>query len=235
MNARRVIVTGGDSGIGLATVEALRNDGARVAVLDVRLDATPNSFDVRGFHCDVSDEESVAAAFHAATKWLGRLDAVVHAAGIMREQRRDIRDITVASWQHVLTVNLTGSFLVARETVSAMAPSGGALILIGSGAGVSGPSGSVPYGASKGGVNGLALTLAEQLSPHGIRVHNFMPGIVDTPLVQRSLDEAVANGSVGKEIEATRAAAVSPAGVGRLIAMIAGEASDALRGNVASQ
>jgi len=235
MSRRRVIVTGGGSGIGRGAVEALLADGARVAVLDLHLDAIPSSPDVSGHECDVSEESSVAAAFTAAVEWLGGADAVIHSAGIMREQARDIRYITLESWSRVLDVNLTGSFLVAREAVRAMADSGGALILVGSGAGTTGPSGSVPYGASKGGVNGLAMTLAEHLAPLGIRVHNFMPGLVDTPLVQRSLDEAVANGRTETEIQAARQGAVSPAGVGRLLAFLAGEGGDALRGNVASR
>lgn len=237
MTPRRVLVTGGASGIGRATVTALLDAGARVAVVDSSIDSSiaDRTRAVTWIGADVADEADVQRAFARVAAEFGRLDVVIHCAGIMREQGRDLREITLESWREVITVNLTGAFLVAREAARLMAPGGGVLILVGSGAGTTGPSGSVPYGASKGGVNGLALTLAKQLRPLGIRVHNVLPGVVDTPLLRRSLDEGLDNGAPRAAIDTTRGQLVDAAGVGRVLAFLASADADAVDGVVSTR
>ena len=234
MTSRRVLVTGAGSGIGRAATAALVGSGAQVAAVDMRFDQAPDATYPASFiAADVTSELDVQRAFGQAVDALGGLDVVINCAGITREQNRDIREISLQSWQSVIGVNLTGSFLVAREAVRVMAPTGGGvLILVGSGAGTTGPSGSIPYGASKGGVNGLAMTLAAQLAPLGFRVHNFMPGTVDTPLVQDSYDEAISNGADPESTARERSDLTDPASVGRVLALLASEDADALRGNV---
>jgi NAD(P)-dependent dehydrogenase (short-subunit alcohol dehydrogenase family) len=236
LTSRRVIVTGGASGIGLGAVRALVDNGAKVAVLDLDFANFPNDLTVPRFTADVSKEDDVAAAFTRAAAALGGIDAVIHSAGIQREQQRDLREISLQSWQKLISVNLTGAFLVAREAVRLMAPTGGGvLILVGSGAGTTGPSGSIPYGASKGGVNGLAMTLAKHLEPQHIRVHNFLPGAVDTPLIQRSFDEGLGNGADAETFAAMRSNLVDPAAIGRVLAFLVSEDGDAVKGNVATR
>lgn len=236
MTARRVLVVGGGSGIGLATVQALVEAGDQVAVIDIVLNRLPDALPVTRIVADVTNEEQVCSAVTQAKISLGGFDAVIHVAGIMREQGRDLREISLDSWRTVINVNLTGPFLVARETVRVMADEGGGtLILVGSGAGTTGPSGSIPYGASKGGVNGLAMTLGRHLEPLNIRVHNFMPGSVDTPLIQRSLDERISNGGAVAETEAARSGLTDPAKVGRVLAFLASADADAVKGNVSTR
>ena len=142
---------------------------------------------------DVASEADVtnAGSTAAATKRCMASTSLSTAPASLEKQNRDIREITLESWQSIIpAVNLTGSFLVAREAVRVMASNGGGvIILVGSGAGATDTSGSIPYGSSKGGVNGLAMTLAAHLAPLGFRVHNFMPGTVDTQLVQESSDK----------------------------------------------
>jgi 3-oxoacyl-[acyl-carrier protein] reductase len=233
VTARRVLVTGAGSGIGSAAVHALVERGATVAAVDLRFDGSSDDLPITRIIADVTNELDVQRAFEEAATALGGLDVVINCAGITREQNRDIREITLESWQAVLAVNLTGSFLVAREAVRAMTPqSGGVIILVGSGAGTTAPSGSIPYGASKGGVNGLAMTLAAHFEPRGFRVHNFMPGTVDTPLVQDSYDEALDNGADAEAIAGERSNLTDPASVGRVLALLAGEDADAMKGNV---
>lgn len=233
---RRVVVTGGASGIGLGAVKSLIDSGARVAVLDLNFEKFPEDLSsVPRFSADVSQEDDVVAAFAASAEALGGIDVVVHCAGILRDMDRDVREIALESWQTVLAVNLTGAFLVAREAVRHMAPEGGGvLILVGSGAGTTEPSGSVPYGASKGGVNGLAMTLAKHLEPQHIRVHNFLPGVVNTPLLQRSFEEGLENGGDAEAYAAHRGHLSDPAAAGRVIAFLASEDGDAVKGNVAT-
>lgn len=233
MTSRRVLVTGGGSGIGLAAVGALLDRGASVVVADLRFDPSLGHLPVERLSTDVTSETDVARAFEGAIAAMGGLDVVINCAGIAREQNRDLREITLESWQSMIAVNLTGSFLVAREAVRTMAPSGGGvLILVGSGAGTTAPSGSIPYGASKGGVNGLAMTLAAHLGGLGFRVHNFMPGTVDTPLIQATYDEALGNGADPDSTARERSALTDPASVGRVLALLASEDADAMTGNV---
>jgi NAD(P)-dependent dehydrogenase (short-subunit alcohol dehydrogenase family) len=233
VTSRRVLVTGGGSGIGLAAVRALCESGAAVAAADVRFDPSLDELPVARFVMDVTSETDVASTFAAAASALHGLDVVINCAGITREQHRDIREITLESWQSVISVNLTGSFLVAREAVRVMTPhGGGVIILVGSGAGTTAPSGSIPYGSSKGGVNGLAMTLATHLAPQGFRVHNFMPGTVDTPLVQDSYDEALSNGADPESTARARNSLTDPASVGRVLSLLASTDADAMTGNV---
>src|SRR5262245_14336891 len=233
MTPRRVLVTGGGSGIGLAAVRALLERGATVAVADMRFDGSSEGLPVSRVIADVTSEADVQRAFEESVAALGGLDVVINCAGITREQNRDIREITLESWEAIVAVNLTGSFLVAREAVRVMTPhGGGVIILVGSGAGTTAPSGSIPYGASKGGVNGLAMTLAAHVLPHGFRVHNFMPGTVDTPLVQNSYDEALSNGADPESTAQARSNLTDPASVGRVLALLASEDADAMKGNV---
>lgn len=235
MTSRRVLVTGGGSGIGCAAVQALLDRGARVAVVDLRFDGSTEGLSATRIVASVTDEEDVRRAFNEAIAALGGIDVVINCAGITREQNRDIRDISLASWNSVIAVNLTGSFLVAREAVRVMTPQGGGvIILVGSGAGTTAPSGSIPYGASKGGVNGLVMTLAAHL-PRGFRVHNFMPGTVDTPLVQDSYDEAISNGADPEQTGRERSDLTDPASVGRVLALLASEDADAMKGNVVTR
>lgn len=233
MTSRRALVTGGGSGIGLAAVQALVASGARVAAADLRFDPPAEDATVTRIRADVTNEADVQRAFHEAVTALGGLDVVINCAGIAKEQNRDIREVSLESWASVLAVNLTGSFLVAREAVRVMTPhGGGVIILVGSGAGTTAPSGSIPYGASKGGVNGLVMTLAAHVERHGFRVHNFMPGTVDTPLVQDSYDEALDNGADPAATAHERSNLTDPASVGRVLALLASEDADAMKGNV---
>ncbi|WP_422755666.1 SDR family NAD(P)-dependent oxidoreductase [Micromonospora sp. WMMD708] len=237
---RRVVVVGGASGIGRATVAAAAAAGAAVAVLDADADgADTAATQVRatgGRACahrvDVTVETEVAEALDAAAADLGGIDAVLHVAGVMRGQGLDVRDVPVALWAQVIAVNLTGPFLVAKHATRHLLPHGGVLVLVGSKAGVQNGSGSVPYGASKGGLHGLALTLARQLGPQGIRVHTLCPGDIDTPLMRRSLSEARANGADGGRIAAVEAALGRPEDVASALVLLASPASAGLTGTV---
>ncbi|GAA2447448.1 SDR family NAD(P)-dependent oxidoreductase [Agromyces soli] len=237
----RVLITGGASGIGRAAAFAAGRAGARLVIADrdpLALERTTAELRAEGatataVELDVSDESSVAAAFETVDRELGGLDGVLHVAGIMREQGASLTDISAAAWRQVIEINLTGSFLVARASAERFVPNrAGVLVLVGSGAGVVAPSGSLPYGASKGGVNGFAMTLEHQLTPYGIRVHNFCPGSVDTPLYRNSLQERVTNGASQESVDAIIAGATDVATVGEALALLLSPLAGALKGNV---
>jgi NAD(P)-dependent dehydrogenase (short-subunit alcohol dehydrogenase family) len=157
-------------------------------------------------------------------EWNG-LDAVFNIAGIVLDTNTDIRAVPFASWQRVIDVNLTGPFIVSRAAARAMVPRGhGTIVLVGSQGGVSMPASSFPYGASKGGVNGLAMTLDSSLGGTGVRIVNVIPASIDTPLL-RSVVEAV-DGSMEDSLASAHAAS----GLGESLALLAGEASAYIRG-----
>jgi len=182
---RRVIVTGGTSGIGAATSRRFIREGARVVAIAIggeEIARAPS--DVPGlaaaFRADVSDAAQVAAAFDHAENALGGLDVLIDNAGI--SIRHAFLDITLEEWQRVLAVNLTGMFLCAQQAARRMVASGGGVILM-----TASTNGTVAhpnyadYNASKAGVILLAKTMALELAPR-IRVNCVSPGYVMTPM-----------------------------------------------------
>lgn len=243
--AGRVVITGGASGIGRATALLLVRQGASVVSLDVDADAgatleteaAETSGDDAGrltFRCtDISSEDEVRVAVADARALLGGLDALVCAAGIMRGQGRAVGALEVTTWDQVMEVNLKGTFLAVKHASAPMLEQGrGVIVLVSSKAGVSTGSGSFAYGASKGGVHGLALTLERHLGAKGIRINEVCPGDVDTPLYRRSLQEALANGADPGWVEEQLARATTPESIARLIAFLTSDAASAVRGTI---
>lgn len=234
---RRVLVTGAASGIGRATVERLAAGGARVASFDVA-DGPPDGAggaesEIRHWRVDVSAEASVAAAVPEATAWLGgHVDVLIHVAGIMRAQQTPIDEVPLDVWEEVLGVNLRGAFLMTKHVVPRFPPGAGAIVLVSSVAGVFVASGSVPYGASKGGLHGLAMTLEERLAGAGVRVNEVCPGSVRTPLLERSLDEASARLGSTRYRDDVAARWIGPEQVAEVLAFLASPAADAVRGTI---
>ena len=241
MQHRRVVITGGASGIGRATAIKLAAQGARVLAVDVNDEAglelaalaTAQKWDLSYFHADVSREIDTTRAVETAIVNFGGIDVLVHAAGIMAGQLEDIRNQDEATWDRVIDINLKGAFFVAKQVAKVMVPAGtGVMILVASKAGVVIGSGSYPYGASKGGVHGLALTLERHLGPHGIRVNDVCPGDVDTPLLRGSLAEAVARGGDPLAIEQTIRRLASPESVADLLTYLASDDAACVRGTI---
>jgi meso-butanediol dehydrogenase / (S,S)-butanediol dehydrogenase / diacetyl reductase len=190
---QRVIVTGGASGIGLATVNAFVRAGARVAIFDIDEDALARAAAqvgdaCRGFAVDVTSAGSVSDGFERAHAWLGGLDALVANAGI--SVRRAFRDISPEEWDRVLAVNLRGVFLCAQAAAARMMEAGGAILMTASTNGIAGYPYYASYNASKAGVISLARSMAIELAPR-IRVNAVCPGYVLTPMQEREYTEAM--------------------------------------------
>ena len=235
-----VILTGAASGIGRATVDVCAAEGACLILADLpspALDAL-SSLDRAGHPVIVvptdvtrlADCQGLAAA--AIKRW-GRIDAVINCAGILQGGFVPLDDLDVETWQRVITVNLTGSFQVAKSVAPAMKEAGrGTIVLIASGAGVRGGSSSVAYGSSKGGVHGLAMVIEAQLAPFGIRVNDVCPGSLDTPLKRQNvIDGAIASGQSPDEA-LKKAGLADPIGVARVLAFLASDEADYVRGSV---
>jgi NAD(P)-dependent dehydrogenase (short-subunit alcohol dehydrogenase family) len=181
------IVTGGASGIGLATAKLLTSRGATVAALDLKPDGLPG--DIAGFEADISDDAQVRAAVDAVAERFGRLDVVVSNAGI--GAIGDVAANPDDEWLRVLNVNVVGMARVARHALPYLRKSPAAAIVntcsIAAWAGL--PQRAL-YSASKGAVYALTLAMAADHVREGIRVNCVAPGTADTPWVSRLLDQA---------------------------------------------
>ncbi|MFD7899809.1 SDR family NAD(P)-dependent oxidoreductase [Streptomyces sp. NPDC059743] len=185
------LVTGGASGIGLATARLLAAEGARVAVLD-RAEA-PDEAAAEGFavhvRADIGDDASVVAGVAEAVAALGGLDVLVNNAGIGAQG--GIEDNGDDEWHRVLDINILGLVRVTRAALPALRASAHASIVnIGSIAATAGLPQRALYSASKGAVLSLTRAMAADLLPEGIRVNAVNPGTADTPWVSRLLDRA---------------------------------------------
>ena len=238
-----VIVTGGASGIGKATALLFAAEGARVVVAD--LDRTQGMETVaaieaaggeaRFVRVDISVEADAAALSRGVERDFGRLDVLVNCAGIFLAPRVRVDLFAAETWERVIDVNLKGIFLTTKHAVQPMERSGGGVILfIASTAGVTSSSASVAYGASKGGVHGLAFTLAEQLEPANIRVNVVCPNDISTPLKLEAIREiAEREGQDPEEaLEAWQSALGEPEGVARVLALLASDDAAYVRGTV---
>lgn len=223
LHDRHVLVTGAGGGIGRAIVRELAGAGASVVGVDLLA-----SGDV--FACDVTDEEEVSASFDTA----GDLTDVVHAAGVI--SLGAVRDLELAEWRRVLDVNLTGSFLVAREAARRLAP-GGTVTLLSSQAGKRGGALWSAYCASKFGVVGLGQCLAQELAPSGVRVNVLCPGSVETSMTEKAIGTlAELKGQSGAELRASYEQAIpigrfaEPAEIGRLCVLLLSDLSSYVTG-----
>jgi NAD(P)-dependent dehydrogenase (short-subunit alcohol dehydrogenase family) len=184
LSGRRVVITGGASGIGLATAQRFLAEGARVAVFDADSDALTRLPDAGAggalpVHCDVSDPASVDRAFGEIDDAWGGLDVLVANAGI--SIRHAFLDITPAQWRRTMSVNLDGVFFTSQAAARRMASTGGVILMTASTNGVVGHPWYADYNASKAGVLLLARSMALELAPT-IRVNAICPGYVATPM-----------------------------------------------------
>lgn len=179
------LVTGGSSGIGLATADLLTDEGARVAVLDL----AEGEHRHRWFGCDVADRSSVEAAVAGVVEEFGTLDVVVNNAGIGAQG--DVAANDDAEWARVLDVNVTGMARVAAAALPHLRESACASITnTASIASTAGLPQRVLYSAAKGAVLAMTRAMAADHVREGIRVNAVAPGTADTPWIGRLLERA---------------------------------------------
>ena len=197
------VVTGGANGIGLAVSRLLREAGAKVIILDrdgaqARQAATQIGIEAESFELDVADETQVDAVFARIAARHGRLDILVNNAGIAI--RRPSFELSLADWNAVVAVNLTGAFLCARAAARVMPASGGNIVNTASVMGLSGGGiyPNISYQTTKGGLVNMTRALAVEWASRGIRVNAVAPTWTKTALIT-SLQE---NPELMKKIEA---------------------------------
>ena len=203
LKGKRVLVTAGANGIGLASARRCLEPGAAGHACDGDAAACRA---VEGSHprlsvsvADVSSEAQVQGLFRELSAKWGRLDALINNAGVSGPTSR-LEDTTLEAWHHTLEVNLTGAFLCARSAVPLLrAAGGGAIVNISSVAGRLGFSLRTPYSASKFGLAGLTQTWAMELGPSNIRVNSVLPGVVAGERVERIIAARADAAGVGND------------------------------------
>ncbi len=204
LKGQSALVTGANSGIGLAVAIALANDGANVVVNyvthpeaadDVVKQIENSGGNAVAIKADVSKEDEVQAMFQQMYDKYGTIDILVNNAGLQRDS--PLESMSLADWQLVIDVNLTGQFLCAREAVKEFLKRGiveerscaaGKIICMSSVHEVIPWAGHVNYAASKGGINMMMKSMAQELAPKKIRVNSIGPGAIQTPINKPAWD-----------------------------------------------
>lgn len=189
LEGRVAVVTGGGSGIGLASVRRLASEGARVVVADVDAGAGEAAADEVGglfVRVDVTDEEQVSALYQTTVDTCGSLDVAFNNAGISPPEDDSILTTGIEAWDRVQKVNLTSVYLCCRYAIPHMLRQGkGSVINTASFVATMGAATSqISYTASKGGVLAMSRELGVQFAREGVRVNALSPGPVNTPLLR---------------------------------------------------
>jgi glucose 1-dehydrogenase len=198
LQGQAALVTGASSGIGKAVAMAMAGEGAKVVIncsshpergKEVANEIKANGGTAIVYQADVSKEAEVQAMFQAMYKEFGTIDILVNNSGIQKDA--PFVDMTLADWQRVIDVNLTGQFLCAREAVREFLKRGvvpgrsvaaGKIICMSSVHEVIPWAGHVNYAASKGGIMLMMKSMAQELAPHKIRINSIAPGAIKTPI-----------------------------------------------------
>jgi glucose 1-dehydrogenase len=244
LKGQSALVTGANSGIGKAVAIALANDGANTVVNYVThpedAQAVVDTIKANGgnaiaLQADVSNEAQVKAMFQEMYKAFGTIDILVNNAGLQKDS--PFEKMTLAEWQLVLNVNLTGQFLCAREAVIEFLRRGpvpersratGKIICMSSVHEVIPWGGHVNYATSKGGIMMLMKSMAQELAPQKIRVNAIGPGAIQTPINTSAWDTPEALKSLLTLIPYNRIG--EPEDIGNLAAWLASDESDYITG-----
>jgi 3-oxoacyl-[acyl-carrier protein] reductase len=195
-DGQAAIVTGGARGIGEAIARRLASEGASVMIADIDEAEASQAAGKIGERAvaqrlDVTDPASWEAAMRAGLDRWGRIDALVNNAGIAGRSA-PIWELSVAEWQQVVDIDLTGVFLGCRAVIPTMIEAGsGRIVNIASIAGKEGNPNAVPYSAAKSGVIGLTKAVAKEVATRGVLVNAVAPAVIETPILEQVSDEHI--------------------------------------------
>ena len=207
LNNKVIAITGGGQGLGRAMATIIAGRGAHIALIDLnqeKLDETVElckqaGGDAKAYICNVANEDSVVETFQQIADDSGRLDAVINNAGILRDgfllKAKDgqiEKKMSLAEWQAVIDVNLTGVFLCGREAAEQMIKTGSKGVIINiSSVSRAGNAGQTNYSAAKAGVAAMTVTWAKELSRYGIRSAGVAPGFIATDMTASMKPEVI--------------------------------------------
>ena len=244
LKSQTALVTGAASGIGAGVARTLGAAGAAVVINYVTNPAAAEAVaaeiraggaEATALQADVSSELEVREMFAKAIAHFGAIDILVNNAGL--QQDAPLVDMTLAQWNKVIGVNLTGMFLCAREAAREMIRRGvradvsraaGKIVCISSVHEVIPWAGHANYAASKGGVKLLMQSLAQELAPHRIRVNSVAPGAIQTPINRAAWETPEALASLLRLIPYGRIG--QPEDIGRVVAWLASDDADYIHG-----
>ncbi|MBQ1052946.1 3-oxoacyl-ACP reductase FabG [Micromonospora sp. C51] len=222
--SRTVLVTGGNRGIGLAIAQAFAKQGDRVAITHRGSGAPDGLFGVR---CDITDSESVEAAFAAVEAELGPVEVLVANAGITDDTL--LLRMSEEQFTRVLNTNLTGAYRCAKRASGKMLRARwGRMIFVSSVVGLSGGAGQVNYAASKAGLVGVARSITRELGGRNITANVVAPGFIETDMTAGLTDQRKAE--ILKSIPAGRMA--NPDEVAAVVTWLAGDSAGYVSGAV---
>jgi NAD(P)-dependent dehydrogenase (short-subunit alcohol dehydrogenase family) len=198
LRGKIALITGGARGIGFAIASALAREGATIAIGDINAEAANAAADklkaagaqAHGFALNVADARSVEGMMRDIVTQLGRLDILVNNAGV--GGNTPFLETTLENWNRIISINLTGAFIVAQACAKQMGAQGhgGKIINIASLSGQRGGNGRAAYGSAKAGLELLTKVMAVELSEHGINVNNIAPGAIETEMAATAHDAA---------------------------------------------
>ncbi|MEU8510184.1 SDR family oxidoreductase [Kitasatospora sp. NPDC048722] len=232
-SGRNVLITGGGSGIGQATVHRVLAEGGQVVAVDVSMDGLQRTADratadgtagrLTTAVLDVSDESAVVAGVAEAVADLGGLDVLVNAAGILRSSHT--HETSLEFWNELLAVNLTGTFLMTREALPALLAGGkGVVVNFSSTSASFAHPYMAAYAATKGGIQSFTHAIASEYSKQGLRAVCVAPGSIDSGMTNSPGLPADADfGLLAKLAPAIGQGFAGPETVAGVIAMLASE------------
>ncbi len=198
LKGKIALITGGARGIGFAIATALSREGAIIAIADINSDGakeaasklTAAGGQAYGFSVNVAEQPSVVEMLNDVVAKCGRLDILINNAGV--GGNTPFLDTTLELWNRIVSINLTGAFMVAQACARQMVKQGqgGKIINIASLSGQRGGNGRAAYGSAKAGLELLTKVMAVELSEHGINVNNIAPGAIETDMAATAHDAA---------------------------------------------
>jgi NAD(P)-dependent dehydrogenase (short-subunit alcohol dehydrogenase family) len=240
LQSKIILVVGGAAGIGRATVELCAERGATVIVADIDEkggQAAAQAANARFIQVNLSDEDSVKALYAQIDAEHGRLDVLLHCAGILLGAFVPLDDFSSETFHKVWEINTRGTFLSAKYAAPLLRKSEKGVMVLVSSLAATGGSSSFAYGASKGGVHNLGITLAAALAGDNIRVNVLAPGNIDTAMKRSVIEADILRKGTPEQMQqaVTEAKLGEPAGMARVLAWLASDDADYVRGVIATR
>jgi NAD(P)-dependent dehydrogenase (short-subunit alcohol dehydrogenase family) len=233
-----ILLVGGATGIGRAAAKLCAERGATVIIADLVTNEGQQAAAESGggfFPVNITDEAQVAALAAKVAEDYGRVDVLIHTAGILQGAFVPLDEFSAETFRRVLDVNVTGTFLVTKHLTPLLKKSARGVVILTSSGAATGGSSSFAYGSSKGGVNSFAITLTNRLEADGIRVNVLSPGNIDTPMKRSVIAADAEKRKTDFEQNLAASKLGDPAGVAKILAFLASDDADYVRGIISTR